>query len=55
MENGEIYVNELNSLFTRFERHDFCEACNVVMTVIRNRTDERIVVSDERVRQSLRG
>lgn len=44
----------LNSFFARFERHKFSEACNDVMTVIRNRPDERIVVNKEQARQSLR-
>lgn len=52
-ENGSTHVTELNSFFPRFGIHDFSEACSEVMAAIRNRTDERIIISEERARQSL--
>lgn len=39
VENSATYLSELISFFARFEGHDFSEACNDVMTVIRNRAD----------------
>lgn len=49
MENDAIYVNELDSFFTRIEKHDFSEACNGALAVNRNRQDGKIEISEERV------
>lgn len=53
-EDTFTYVNEMNSFFARFERYDFRNECNVTMSAIRNITDERILITEECVLQSLK-
>ena len=47
-ENINIYVNEMNAFFARFERHDFSDACNEVMIEIQSNNDERIIIKARR-------
>ena len=52
-ENINIYVNEMNAFFARFERHESRDACNDVMTEIQSNSDERIIIKQEDVWKSL--
>lgn len=53
-ENVDTYVNDINSFFARFDTHDFTEECNNVISIIRERNDDRILITYEDVLQSLK-
>ena len=53
-DNIDTYVNDINSFFARFDTHDFSEECNNIITIIRERNDERVIISYEDVLQSLK-
>ena len=52
-ENINTYVNEMNAFFARFDKHDFNDACNEIMTEIQSHNDERIIIRQEDVQKSL--
>ena len=52
-ENINIHVNEMNAFFARFERHDYSDACNEVMSEIQSNNEERIIIRQEDVQKSL--
>ena len=48
------YVNDMNSLFARFEQYDFRVERSDVFVVIRNKRDERIEITNEAVMRELK-
>lgn len=48
------YVNEMNSFFARFERYNFSEECNNIISDTQNISSEKILITEKCVLQSLK-
>lgn len=50
----QIYVNELNQFYARFDVYDFKQECNDILRVAEDRNGERIILSHEEVLRSIK-